>query len=913
VPLADYELDAPIGSGGAATVYRARDKRTGERVAVKLAHRRSDEGGRFEREAAVLSVIASEHVVRVIAAGRDDGRPYVVMELLDGHDLEVRLRHGKRVAARDVVGWLRQAARALDLAHGVGLVHRDLKPSNLFLETRGRLKVLDFGLVKRMDEVRAVDDAMLGTPQFMAPEQVRGQGGRIGPATDVWAVGMLAVRLLTGEPYWTGKTVLDVLGQIDAEPMIAPSTRWPWLPPAFDEWFARACDRTAALRFASVGGQIVALSRAMAGATGELVPSGAPEGPAFASSHLTQFVPRGGGIRLVGRVTEARQLARRLIARPGLVTLVGPAGIGKTALAEHVVASIAAQFPGGTFRVAPDDDAIAEEIAAALAGTDRDRLPTLLWIDGAPPSARPVLLELLARSPTVTFLVTARVPLEIAGEQRELLGPLDLPDDTVAPEEAGRYAALVLFTQRAGEVVPGFVLRPEQVADAARLVRALGGIPLAIELAAGQLATLPLSAIAARVAGGGIDGLAGSLELLSPEQRRVLQALSLAAGGATAVEVRALTGVAPEAPLLALAACGLVRGLPEEPVRWTVLPPIRELALRALGDDLAVRRRFVELLAAAPPHQRIDDAIAALGWALTSAPDLAPALAAGLVDPWVRRGQYHEGLRWLRRVLARSSTPAVLLGAARLALLACRHDEAEAWARQARGADERLTAGADQLLGSIARERGEYGRALARHEAARRRFERLGDAREVARSQSYASFAAWLSGDVVQAGRFADAIDLGVVEEDDEAWAWLALNRGAIALYEGRITAAEEELAAALDASSRAGFAEGIAWSLDLRGSLALITGDALAAEARLRASLRVHHRLGDRWRTASVLEGLALLGDGARRFAAAEAIRTSLGLPVPACERARVAGLARVRNGETVEVEAVIADAIRG
>ena len=85
------------------------------------------------------------------------------------------------------------------------------------------------------------------------------------------------------------------------------------------------------------------------------------------------------------------------------------------------------------------------------------------------------------------------------------------------------------------------------------------------------------------------------------------------------------------------------------------------------------------------------------------------------------------------------------------------------------------------------------------------------------------------------------------------------------------------------------------------------------SAEARLRASLRVHHRLGDWWRTASVLEGLALLGDGARRFAAAEAIRTSLGLPVPACERERIAGLSPTRSGDRIEVEAVIAKAIGG
>ncbi|MCA9677285.1 MAG: serine/threonine protein kinase, partial [Myxococcales bacterium] len=257
-----FEVHEWIGEGSVGVVHAARDRRTGRDVAVKLAKDASDPAAtrrRFDREAAALAVIASAHVVELISAGADDdGRAFLAMERLDGRDLQELLdAHGAFTPER-VVRFVDHAARALELAHGLGIVHRDLKPANLFLHRAGPrrliVKVLDFGLVADVgDDSGRSRDAFGGTPLYMAPEQVRGQLQRIGPATDGWALAMIAVTLLTGETYWGAGGPDDVAREIASAPIEPPSRRWPWLPPTFDAWFGRATARVPERRFRSVG------------------------------------------------------------------------------------------------------------------------------------------------------------------------------------------------------------------------------------------------------------------------------------------------------------------------------------------------------------------------------------------------------------------------------------------------------------------------------------------------------------------------------------------------------------------------------------------------------------------------------------------------------------------------------------
>ncbi|MBE7483310.1 MAG: serine/threonine protein kinase [Polyangiaceae bacterium] len=276
-----------LGKGGMGVVYVVEHVHTGEQLALKVLSAQAVGSTtaveRFKREARVPAQIKSEHVVRVTDAdvAPELGALFLVMELLEGSDLD-RLSDGTPRAPERVLSWFRQLARGLDKAHRMGIVHRDLKPENLFLTHREDgsdwIKILDFGIAKFVAdggaEGRATETGnVVGTPRYMAPEQATGEVSRIGPAVDVWALGMIAFRLLGGRDYWTAPTIAQLIHQIVYEPLAPPSARGVDLGPAFDAWFARSCARDPADRWPSVGEQVEALAQAVLGVEPQLAPS----------------------------------------------------------------------------------------------------------------------------------------------------------------------------------------------------------------------------------------------------------------------------------------------------------------------------------------------------------------------------------------------------------------------------------------------------------------------------------------------------------------------------------------------------------------------------------------------------------------------------------------------------------------
>jgi serine/threonine-protein kinase len=256
-------------------VYSVEHTLTGEHLALKVmtAHQGAtrDAIERFKREARASAKIKSEHVVRIIdadVAPELDRAPYLVMDLLDGTDLE-RASNDQPIAAHVVLDWLRQIARALDKAHRLGITHRDLKPENLFLTQRedgsALIKILDFGIAKISAESTGTTQSgqILGTPLYMSPEQARGDPAGIGPSSDLYALGLIAYKLLAGYPYWNANSVAGIIGQVLYEPMTPPSTRGCYLGPEFDVWFLRACNREASQRFRSATEQVEALAQAL--------------------------------------------------------------------------------------------------------------------------------------------------------------------------------------------------------------------------------------------------------------------------------------------------------------------------------------------------------------------------------------------------------------------------------------------------------------------------------------------------------------------------------------------------------------------------------------------------------------------------------------------------------------------------
>jgi serine/threonine-protein kinase len=327
---ARYRVERRLGQGGMGAVYLVRHLRTEERLALKLLHASvaADMSAleRFRREATAPAKVDSDHVARVVdadVAPELGGAPFLVMEFLRGSDLGQVLASRGRLTPREVVDYLGQAARALDKAHSLGIIHRDLKPENLFLAERddgtASIKIVDFGIAKvGATSAQTATGQMLGTPLYMAPEQLSGHHALVGPRTDVWAIGVIAFRLLAGRHYWVADSLPQLALMVTTQPMPRPSTLDPALGPAFDAWFSRCCARPVEQRFASVGEAVAALAGAL-GAGASAAPSVAYAATALAPAVGLAAAPPPTGVAAAAAGT------------PSFVTAGTPAPVASTA------------------------------------------------------------------------------------------------------------------------------------------------------------------------------------------------------------------------------------------------------------------------------------------------------------------------------------------------------------------------------------------------------------------------------------------------------------------------------------------------------------------------------------------------------------------------------------------------------
>jgi serine/threonine protein kinase len=204
-----FQVVEPLGKGAMADVYRAHDVVMGRPVALKLFRVAPDELARhrFEMEARALARLSHPGLVSIYATGVRKARPYLVMELVDGPSLQSRLRDGPMTT--DATARLgEQLASALAHAHANGVVHRDVKPSNILLDLHGSAHLSDFGIALVAGAARmTATDEIIGTPAYLAPEQVRGSDA--GPAVDVYALGLVLIECLTGTIEFSGETRME--------------------------------------------------------------------------------------------------------------------------------------------------------------------------------------------------------------------------------------------------------------------------------------------------------------------------------------------------------------------------------------------------------------------------------------------------------------------------------------------------------------------------------------------------------------------------------------------------------------------------------------------------------------------------------------------------------------------------------
>jgi eukaryotic-like serine/threonine-protein kinase len=373
-----YRVDSILGKGGMGMVVAATHLELRKVRAIKLmlpeANAIPMATERFLREARAACDLKSEHVAHVFDVGRlESGAPFMVMEHLEGSDLEGELRKRVTFPVEEAVLYALQVCEALAEAHARGIVHRDLKPGNLFLSAANdgspRVKVLDFGISKLInghdtyeDGKRTTSGAVLGSPLYMSPEQIRAERGLDG-RSDIWGLGVILYQLVTGRlPFESGSTLQSLALILEEAPEL-PSRHASSSPPAFDAVILRCLEKRPADRYQDVAG----LAR-------DLLP--------FAPADAAPLVDR------IGRVVVAAGSARAsMVSAPDAVA-AEIAAIG-TAITERSASPLAASSPGGHV-AAPQKAVIADSPAACT-------LPVA--IAPPPPNAAP--------SPSPPGVVTA--------------------------------------------------------------------------------------------------------------------------------------------------------------------------------------------------------------------------------------------------------------------------------------------------------------------------------------------------------------------------------------------------------------------------------------------------------------------------------------------------------------------------
>ena len=303
-----YRIERILGRGGMGVVLGAHHLHLDERVAIKfLLPELSDDGAlvaRFLREGRASIKIRSEHVARVLDVETlPGGTPYMVMEYLDGFDLGDRLEKEGKLPIVATCDYVLQALEALAEAHTLGMVHRDLKPSNLFVvrlaDETPCVKLLDFGITKHACGATGGDlgmtnaDAVMGSPRYMAPEQMRSSRA-VDSRADIWSIGIILHELLSGAPPFDGDTLPDLLVKVleDAPAPLRPGC--PDAPPALERVVARCLEKDPSRRYADVG----ELAR-------ELAPFGSPAAHASAEKVTRVLAARRGAVLGAGPTAAA--------------------------------------------------------------------------------------------------------------------------------------------------------------------------------------------------------------------------------------------------------------------------------------------------------------------------------------------------------------------------------------------------------------------------------------------------------------------------------------------------------------------------------------------------------------------------------------------------------------------------------
>ena len=631
-----YRIEAAIGSGGMGEVFLGFDPRLQRKVAIKALRAGVATAGveaRILAEARAASALNHPNIVTIHDVGTADGVPYIVMEWIEGETLRRKLRSGA-LGLGEAVRIATAIADALVAAHASGILHRDLKPENIMLAAEGRVKVLDFGIARRIEggaaaqaETRmTLPGSIVGTPGYMSPEQIRGEAaeaamGALDARSDQFSFGAVLYEMATGARAFTGGSVADLQAAVLLQQPPPLRQRSPQAPAPL-QWLVERClAKSAAERFASMS----EVRQELAAIAALAAPRGAPTAAAANNLPVARTA-------LVGRDGDLARL-QQLALDPSLrvLTLTGPGGIGKTRLAVELARNLAAEFPAGVCFVPLDrvsqpsqveaevarllgvaeapgqgkSEAIAKHLEQSRAGA------LLLVLDNFEHVMDAALFVSRLASERVTIVVTSRSPLRIYGEVEYPVASL------LEGSGAGRRSpAVQLFLDRAPGL-RGAELTAAQLRTVASICERLDGLPLAIELAAARTKMLPLAAVLERLeqplnllVGGARDlpqrqhtlrdTLDWSYNLLDAAHQKLFARLSVFVGGATLEAIEAVCDTRQDlqldlwSGLEALVDSSLIRRLSTEgEPRFAMFETMREYArerLNAAGEEAYTRK-----------------------------------------------------------------------------------------------------------------------------------------------------------------------------------------------------------------------------------------------------------------------------------------------------------------------------------